>query len=291
MKIRYNLPDIQQSLLYAKLMEAMAINPEAFYDDFVIECVFGSVSSCIWDAGMVDIRPSWPCDKIETLAQLYNDLGLPMCLTFTNPLITKEHLHDTYANMIAKICEAPQNQILVSSPILEDYLREKYPQYKMCRSILATENKPYDASDKYYKTVLKRAWNNNWNLLDTIPENERTKIEILCNDPCPDNCPYIYSHYARHAQYQLALGNTDVDPNCWMRHVIGNNQEKFTRETKAYISHQMIVDEYLPKGFNQFKLAGRGSLIFATIAILDYLVKPEYRDDIMIHLLKDTINF
>ena len=41
--------------------------------------------------------------------------------------------------------------------------------------------------------------NNNWEYLETIPEDKRGKIEFLCTDPCPDNCPRIYTHYKNFA--------------------------------------------------------------------------------------------
>ncbi len=286
--IQYNLPNIQKTLLYARLAEAIKFDSDAFYDDFKIGSVFGNFPSCIWDGGCVDLYPSWNAKIIEQTAQLYDDLDIPMCLTFTNPLIDKEHLNDTYANLIANICQSDKNQILVCSPVLEDYLREKYPQYSYGRSILASEKKPYDASDKYCKTVMQRSKNNDWAYLDTIPEKDRSKIEFLCNDPCPDNCPFIYSHYLKYASYQLSLGN-DTDPNdCAMNGIIGANRNHYTQGLKSHISHDMIVNEYIPKGFTNFKLSGRsGDILVPTMGILQYLTKPDYQMDIMYVLLSE----
>lgn len=288
MKIQYNLPNIQRTILYARLAELMLINPEIFYDDFEINCVYGNFSSCIWDGGGVDILPTWRVDMIQQTVQLYKELNFPICLTFTNPLIDETHLNDIYSNMIASICEDENNQILVASPILEDYLRNKYPKYKYCRSIVASQKKPYDADPKYYKSVLQRAKNNDWDYLNAIPQEHREKIEILCNDPCPDNCPFTYSHYLQHGSYQLALGNCESNgQECAMSNAIGQNSLHYAMTTKAYITHDDIVNKYLPKGFCQFKLAGRdGSMILPAVVLVQYLVKPEYMWDALVQLMQ-----
>jgi len=36
--------------------------------------------------------------------------------------------------MVTEICENELNEIVINSPILEDYLRDKYPKYKFISS-------------------------------------------------------------------------------------------------------------------------------------------------------------
>jgi hypothetical protein len=82
-------------------------------------------------------------------------------LTFTNPLIEEKHCYDTYSNLIAECGHNGMNEILVTSPILETYLRTNYPNYKYCKSVTSTENNTYDV-ENYYISVLPKYFNNNF---------------------------------------------------------------------------------------------------------------------------------
>ena len=64
----------------------------------------------------------------------FNSRGIPLRFTFTNPLIEEKHLSDKVCNDILKMADNGMNEVIVMSPILEQYIRENYPGYKITSS-------------------------------------------------------------------------------------------------------------------------------------------------------------
>lgn len=290
MKAYFNMPEffVTQELwsIYDNLRKE---HPEIWIPDSEVACVFGNFPGAIWNGGGINIEGTVPRDIVQKCFDFYNyELKIPLRLTFTNPLIAEEHCYDTYCNMIAECGHNGMNEILTSSPVLENYLRKKYPNYKYCRSIIASREEPIALDNKYHIEVMRRRMNNNWDFLNTIPMDKRPKIEFLCTDPCPDNCPRIYSHYRAFARAQLEFQSSD-ECACSMDKVKGDFPTLYTRSLETYISREMIDNNYLPNGFNQFKISGRGSPLGATMGIIDYMVKPEYQRDVMLLLLSPYI--
>lgn len=287
MNAKFNLPDfVKGRSTYSSLVEWSSKHSDFFRPNTEISCVFGNFAGCIWNGGGTNfVGPLATRKDVLDIVHFYNDnLHIPLRLTFTNPLIDERHLNDTYANMIAECCHNGYNEILTSSPLLESYLRKTYPNYKYCHSIIATRDEPIDLSDKYYLSVMKRRMNNNWEYLDTITPELRPKVEFLCTDPCPDNCPRLYSHYRDFARATLEF-NPNPSCGCTMLDVKGEFPTKYMKTLETYISRETIDQEYLPRGFNQFKLSGRGSAMGGIIGALNYMINPEYRDDAMVMLV------
>ena len=215
---------------------------------------------------------------------------VPLRLTMTNPLIKEEHLTDVYANFILRNLQNGFNQILVSSSILEKYIREKYPNYPIIRSVLAAENKYYDDSDKYFMSVLRRNQNNNIDFLKQIKNKD--KIEILVNEFCNPLCPRNYSHYEDYAKANLMNpNNEDLNLKCnyEITHVMN-----YKSKHPHCISREQINSIYRPLGFKHFKIAGRGTKTFPLILdYAHYFVKEEYKNDFINYMaeayVKDRI--
>ena len=243
--------------------------------------IFGNFPGCIWNGGGIQTSSIAQKETIEGIIKFYNDhLNLPLSFTFTNPLLNEKQYYDTYGNLIAELGNNGKNIILVSDIKFEEYLRKNYSNYKYCRSILATKNIPYSLKSKYGQyelSVLQRAKNNDWDFLLSIPEEHRSRIELLCNDPCPDNCPRLYTHYEDLAKVQIAYGQNNETVKCNMRHQF--HSKYVCEHNKTYISRQMIDNQYLPNGFNKFKCAGRYSHLHIIRNLLKYIIKVEYMED------------
>lgn len=281
--INMNMPDfLDGRLIYGATIDLMRDHPEAFYDDTRIASIFGCFPGCIWNGGSINFYPYWFKREIELLIRWYNEvLNIPLRFTFTNPLVQEKHLNDTYGNLIAELGHNGKNEILTSSRILENYLREKYPNYKYCSSIVGTDTEPYATDPHYGLVVMRRKMNNDWEYLDSVPMEHRHKIEFLCNDPCPDNCTRIYSHYRDLGRAQIEMDPASGKTECSMLEKRGTFQRYNMHSLKAYISRDMILNDYLPKGYNQFKTSGRGNPWRMVHNICEYMVKPEYHEDVI----------
>lgn len=282
MNAKFNMPEFLRGAdVYGTIMSLQETHPEIFYENSEIVSVFGNFPSSIWNGGGINIGEVATKGQMEDVFGYYNEvLNLPLRLTFTNPLVDERHLSDTYCNLIAECGHNGQNEILTSSPILENYLRQNYPKYKFCASIIGTREVPYKDTNKYDLVVMRRRMNNNWEFLETIPEKDRTKIEFLCCDPCPDDCPRLYTHYRDFARAQLEYDNNNPACACSMEHLKGEFPNYYMTTLDTFISRDMIDKEYLPRGFNQFKLSGRGSALGPITNIVRYLIKPEYQTDV-----------
>lgn len=290
--ICYNCPDFYYGYrIYAYLGELKITYPEVFFENTKISSVFGCFPNAIWNGGTILLAgKTFNKTEIMDMFKLYNEaLELPIRLTFTNPLITKEQCYDTYCNLIAECGHNGKNEILVVSPVLEQYLREKYPNYTYIRSIVSEENTDVIGSPDYGMVVINRRYNNNWEYLDKIPMEFRDKVEFLCNDVCPDNCPRIYTHYKDLARAQLSYDDTNPNTFCSMDHIKGRFQHKFARTQKGYITRDMILNDYVPKGFTQFKLSGRTDLGIIIPFLIEHLIKPEYRLDVLADMIEISV--
>lgn len=282
--INFNLPDFETGLsTYNIIQKYKRDYPYIFFNkDDKIASVFGCLKGAIWNGGsfLLDAGAHTK-DAIKYFVNFYNNQGIPLRFTFTNPLIEEKHCYDSYCNMIAETAHNGKNEILVVSEVLENYLRKNYPNYKYIRSIIGSSEKPYDPDEKYYMSVMRRNMNNNWEYLDTIPKEHRSKIEFLCNDPCIDNCPRIYSHYIDFAKIQLNFEKS-ISSNWKCTNKPDHPFEYYTTKQRAsYISRAMIETEYLPRGYNQFKLSGRSNISKIIYNVTDYMIKPEYRADMI----------
>lgn len=173
------------------------------------------------------------------------------------------------------------NEILVTSPILEIYLRENYPNYKYCKSVTSTENNTYDVKN-YHISVLPKYFNNNFQLLQSLPLADRKSLEIICNDDCIDNCPHTYQHYKNIGQAQLQYCMTE-DIQCIMKYNTTFPYKKI-QTLQQQIAYNDIINNYLPLDFQHFKLCGRENSAKRKLNWLNYIFKEEYHDDIFIKM-------
>lgn len=280
--IKLNLPDfVANKPFYGAVVHMAQDYPEILRENTRIASVFGSFPWCVWNGGGLfrGYMPYMREQMEETIAYYNYDLHIPLRFTFTNPVLTEMQLNDTYANIIAEVAHNGHNEILVTSPILEKYLRQNYPNYKYCRSIIGSQNSNLEYINDYDLVVLQRKMNNDWDTLNSIPMELRPKVELLCTDPCPVDCPRIYSHYRDFGRATIEY-KKNAHP-CSMDSVKGLFPQHYMHQLPVYLSWERIAEEYAPKGFTQFKISGRGTLAGALFAISDYLIKPEYKNDMI----------
>mgnify|MGYP003310897220 CR=1 FL=1 len=80
------------------------------------------------------------------------------------------------------------NEVMIMSPILEEYLREKYPSYKFnsstCKEIKDIDGILSELEKDYYMVVLDYNMNDRFDLLEQIPMEHRHRVELLVNTLC-----------------------------------------------------------------------------------------------------------
>lgn len=283
--IYYYIPDFFWNYnTNLRLLQLMREEPHMFYDDFTIGAVYGNFPNCIWNGGRSFFGRHVNVDEQLLIAHTFREYDVPLRLTMTNPSLEMRDLYDRYANYIMENLEDGTNQVLVSNPILEDYIRSTYPSYPIVRSILAAKDDYYDDTDRYSMSVLSWVKSNDIDFLRSIPN--KGKIEILVNEICSTSCNRRYNHYDSFARDQLYMNKTREGCQC-------SFTSKYLRKTfyehPLCITRDDIKSVYEPIGFQHFKLEGRMSSKRVIFDYAHYMVKPEWKEDFLLLMLDAVI--
>lgn len=285
--INFYLPDFYYIYpINICLINLLKNEPEKFYPNIKIAAIYGCFPNQIWNGGRAVIGVSADIDNIIATIRNINDLGIPIRFTYTNSLLTEEHLSNTYCNFVTECANNGMNEILVNSLLLEEYLREKFPNFKYissatrCIRDVNELNKLID-SKKYYLVLGDYRDNFNFDFLSKIKQKD--KLEILIDPWCDPNCKIREYHYKVLNQMQLGIKQDEYSLCKWET---ASWQEVFN--AGHVIKIEDLYNKYVDMGFNNFKLEGRN---LHPINIIDsyvyYLVKPEYRDEIRNRLVRE----
>ena len=288
--INYYIPDfVNKFNINIALLELINTKPEMFYDDFKIGAVFGNFPNCIWNGGRVWDGRFFRAEEQLVIAEKFNYYGVPLRLTMTNHLVEEKDLNDRYANYIMKNLDNGINQVTVASPLLEEYIRSEYPNYKIIKSVISANEEYYNDDEKYFCSVLKRSKNSDIEYLKSIKNKE--KIELLVADFCVDSCSVSNDHYTDLAKIALYEDNCEqcLNGNC---RIIPNSDVDYTfkrfLKAKDGITRNKIKNIYEPMGFEHFKIAGRGFDIMPIFYYAHYMVKPEYCFDFLYRIINES---
>jgi collagenase-like PrtC family protease len=180
--------------------------------------------------------------------------------------------------MILKTLDNGMNEVCVNSELMEQYIRENYPSYKIISSTtkrLASANQAISELKKdYFQVCLDYDLNHNIEFLQSIPKEDRSKVEFLTNAICRPKCPIRKQHYlyTGKAQKTWLREKYDVLPGCNIEHNV-THPSKLGKENNLSLEK---IDEYNKMGFKYFKLEGRtlpSSTVFG--CYLYYFIKPE----------------
>lgn len=207
--------------------------------------------------------------------------------------------------MIMTLADNGLNEAIVMSPLLENYIRNNFPKYKLtsstCKRITDPEKLKEELEKDYSIVVVDYDLNNNFEVLEKLPR--KADCELLVNACCEPNCPRRSAHYRSIGEQQIAYNeHIKKYPNLPFDHT-KHDPEHFRdcpysqrgifeiRNLRTHISPDDIWEKYVPMGFEQFKIEGRTSSHLNIIeTYMYYMAKPEYRDEARFTLLKALEN-
>ena len=117
---------------------------------------------------------------------------------------------------------------------------------------------------------------------------EKDKVEFLCNECCWFGCTERRACYE--AVSRKNLGLPGPEHHCSAPGAEGGYRFSRAMANPGFIGIEAIRDTYLPMGFTQFKIEGRGlgsALILEFL--LHYLTKPEYQMAVREELYLDNM--
>ena len=277
----YHLPGLFEFYeLYKEFLRLFREHREYFYDWCEIGSIYGAPADCLWGGGRVGLGD----DEAEKVLRLTQKYGISARLTFSNSLIKQEHLSDRKCNRLCEMFSestAAQNGAIICSDLLLEYIRNNYPGLyfvssttKVLTNFIQLE-KELNREDFRF-VVPDFRLNKVFDKLGTLTERQKSKVEFLCNECCYFGCTDRKSCYENVSRKSLCEDCEDFI----CRSPGGNEGYKFSKamENPAFIGTDDIENTYLPMGFNQFKIEGRGLGSAVVLEfLLYYMTKPECR--------------
>ena len=275
----YHLPGLFEfHELYRVFLPLFCAHREYFYDWCDIGSIYGAPADCIWGGGRVGCGTQ---TAGEVLA-LMREYGISARLTFSNSLLRKEHLSDPRCNALCRLfAGTPQNGVIVHSELLLDYLKKTYPElyfvssttkvltdFAQFRQELEREEFRYVVPDFRLNNALDR--------LAALPQEQKDKVEFLCNECCWFGCKERKACYE--AVSRKNLGERGTEHRCTAPDAADGYRFSKAMENPGFVSIADIQKCYLPMGFSNFKIEGRGlgsALILEFL--LYYMAKPEHQ--------------
>lgn len=287
MSTNFYLPDFYTNVkLICFLADLQQATPECFYEGAKIASAYGCFPGSIWNGGRV-VLGSCKKPDMKAVIENLNSRGIAVRFTFTNPLIEEKHLNDTFCNLCLEMADGGMNEVLVNSPILEEYMRKNYPKYPLISSTTKCLDKLEDIKaemEKDYAIVVIDSALNNTEELFSLDHKDR--MELIVDHFCEDNCPRRRAHYVVQGRAQLEFSDPEWKP-CM------NIAREFwqIKKNKSFISTDMIYGKYKAAGFQHFKLDGRSYPPRRLIdSFLYYLVKPEWHEKMIPIIWREVYN-
>lgn len=276
---QYHLPGLFEFYeLYAAFLPLYRTHREYFYDWCEIGSIYGAPFGCLWGGGRVS---SGTCGAWDVLA-LMREYGISARLTFSNSLLREEHLKDKTCNALCRLFSESgtvQNGVIVHSELLLDHLKVAYPPLYFVSS---TTKVLTDFSQlrcelerpEFSYVVPDFRLNKAFASLNTLPQALKDKVEFLCNECCSFGCKDRRACYE--AVSQKNLGEAAPEHHCKAPNAKYGYRFSRAMENPGFIGIEDIQNTYLPMGFSNFKIEGRGlgsALILEFL--LYYLTKPD----------------
>ena len=291
--MKFYLPDFGFFMnLNMTILDLMKEYPDYFNNNIEIGGIYGTFPGAIWNGGRLLTNHISSAEEMEHIVSVLNKRNIPIRYTFTNHLLEEKHLNDTYCNLMMEIANTGMNEIIINSPILEDYLRKEYPNFKYILSTTRCErdiNKINEATKKYDLVVTDYRDNPNIEFLQAI--EDKSKIELLINAYCDPNCPIRKKHYTSIANHQLRFEDMDKEKDADILKCPTYKKHFYDiLEYPTVLTNKDVLKKYPKMGFNHFKIEGRTMPIAQVIeSYVYYLVKPEYQNEIRLLILERCI--
>lgn len=280
-KAFYHLPGLFEFYdLYKAFLPLFREHREWFYDWCEIGSIYGAPADCLWGGGRVGFGDEQP----RAVAELMKEYAISARLTFSNSLLSKEHLSDKKCNALCALFEKngkAENGVIVASDMLLAYLKSNYPGFYFVSSTTKVITDFQDFQEEcdrpeFRYVVPDFRLNKEFAKLKAMPDPQKQKVEFLCNECCWFDCydrKNCYENVSR-----KSLGEPCEDHRCVSPNAARGYRFSDSMKNPGFIGIKDIQETYVPQGFSHFKIEGRslGSAIILEF-LLYYMTKPEYQ--------------
>ena len=164
--------------------------------------------------------------------------------------------------------------------MLLDYISQNYPAFYF----VSSTTKVLTDFDQFMKEVKRDDFlyvvpdfrlNKSFDKLKELSEKQKDKVEFLCNECCFYDCTDRKACYE--AVSRKNLGENHPEHHCTAPFAARGYQFSRAMRNPGFIGTDDIREIYLPMGFSNFKIEGRGlGSALVLEFLLYYMTKPEY---------------
>ena len=290
----YHLPGLFEFYdLYKIFLPLYREHRDWFYEWCDIASIYGAPQDCLWGGGRIGEGRAEPKDVLA----LMEEYGISPRLTFSNSLLKKEHLADKKCNFLCALFEKSKTPggVIVHSDLLADYLQANYPQLYLVSSTtkVLTSFDDFQAElsrkkPEFEYIVPDFRLNKSFKELAGLSQVHKDKTEFLCNECCDFNCTargVCYENVSR-----KNLGEAVADHKCIAKDSQNGYRFSLAMKNLAFIGIQDIQNTYLPMGFSNFKIEGRGLGSAVVLEfLLYYLTKPAHQLEVRESIYLDAM--
>ena len=299
----FHLPGLRKNFpLNMMIVNLMDAHPEYFREGVKIKSFYGEFPVSLWNGGRNGADDQCSAEYVTNVIKTLNSHNISVRLTFTNMTLTEYDLEDPYCNFcLDEIAKDDRNAVIIFSPILEEYIRNKYPNLGIvsstCKRLTDIDKVNEELSKPYDLVVLDYDFNNNFEALEKIHDHDR--CEILVNAICTPGCPRRSDHYKNIAENQRILFKNRKLPEGkkipykkWECKYYKDSNFYCIKDYPTVVLPEDVVGKYSEElGFHNFKIEGRTEKYFSLIETYsNYLVKPEYQGIFRLNLYDGLVN-
>lgn len=289
----YHLPGLFEFYdLYSVFLSLFRGHREYFYDWCEIGSVYGAPADCVWGGGRVGFGEHEPREVLK----LMQEYGVSSRLTFSNSLLCAEHLSDRKCNALCALfgeSKEPRNGVIIHSDILLEYLKKRYPEFYFVSSTtkVLTDFRQFVHEierEDFSFVVPDFRLNKTFDKLNSLSASQKNKVEFLCNECCWFGCMDRKNCYENVSRKNL--GENCPEHRCKAPNAGNGYRFSEAMNNPGFISVNDIRNVYLPMGFSNFKIEGRGLGSAVVLEfLLYYMTKPEYQLNVREEIYLDSM--
>lgn len=251
---------------------------------------YGSITSP-WAGGRETYFKFFEYNFLENHLNKIIASGFIPTFTFTKPFIKTEDLEDKHSNWILAYGVEHSCEFLVTSDVLYNYIKEKYPEAKLSASILQGKMEFHNPNIKYSEELELEFYNKKSEYYDRVvirPEfaincleknlskiKDITKFEVLINETCLPYCKNAIKCYSYHDKI-ISLDNYKNDVICSEDTFLKKYGIKKTFENKSLMMDKLFIDKLVNDfGIKHLKVQGRQYYISHLFNIILYYLFKE----------------
>lgn len=276
------IPDFMLFAEYADcILRIYNEEKEKFYDDIKIVGIYGSYDT-ILDGDSLFYVPL-NAAQISAFSDKMKKHGVEMYFTYNNPFLDDKMVKDSVGRQYLNLTNTCGNKIIISNPNLEnELLLRGHPKEKIIYDMSKiSQNEFLEKLSESNYVILKEDDNKNFELLSSLTNPGH--IIIKNSSQCLDSCPLYSNCLNSLIEYRFKMREKF---NQCPYNALEENYYRTAKIRKKFIGHDDFVKEYLPIGISTVMIGDiKTTMLNKVESIVDFLIKPEYRDDVRFEML------